>query len=323
MKMILSSLIGLLLFYCCVIHLVSAQLQVGFYNSTCPQTETIVRQAVQNQFNGDPSITAALLRMHFHDCFVRGCDASILIKSTGSKKSEREAGPNKTVRGYELIDKIKKTLETSCPSTVSCADIITLATRDSVALAGGPNYPIPTGRRDGLISNIADVNLPGPSLTIPQTLQFFTNKGLNLNDMVTLLGAHTVGIAHCNFFRGRLSPVPDKTMDPMLAAQLLKTCTKSSATAFLDQNTSFIVDNEYYRQITLRKGILTIDQELTLDKSSAPIVTSFAANKDVFSQSFANAMIKMANIDVLVGSAGEIRKNCGVFNQKANRKVVN
>lgn len=71
MKMILSSLIGLLLFYCCVIHLVSAQLQVGFYNSTCPQTETIVRQAVQNQFNSDPSITAALLRMHFHDCFVR------------------------------------------------------------------------------------------------------------------------------------------------------------------------------------------------------------------------------------------------------------
>ncbi|KAH0640040.1 hypothetical protein KY290_037328 [Solanum tuberosum] len=86
-------------------------------------------------------------------------------------------------------------------------------------------------------------------------------------------------------------------MDPTLAAQLLKTCAKSSATAFLDQNTSFTVDNEYYRQITLRKGILTIDQELTLDKSSAPIVT--------------------------MGSAGEIRKNCGVFNQKANRKVVN
>ncbi|KAK4732109.1 hypothetical protein R3W88_025097 [Solanum pinnatisectum] len=320
MKMILSSLI----FHCCVIHFVSAQLlQVGFYNSTCPQTETIVRQAVQNQFNSDPSITAALLRMHFHDCFVRGCDASILIKSIGSKKSEREAGPNRTVRGFELIDKIKKTLETTCPSTVSCADIITLATRDSVALAGGPNYPIPTGRRDGLISNAADVNLPGPSLTIPQALQFFTNKGLTLNDMVTLLGAHTVGIAHCNFFQDRLSPVPDKTMDPTLVSKLLKTCVKSTATAFLDQNTSFTVDNEYYRQIMLRKGILTIDQELTLDKSSAPIVTSLAANKGVFSQSFANAMIKMANIDVLVGSAGEIRKNCGVFNQKANRKVVN
>lgn len=60
-----------LIFLCCVFHLVSAQLRVGFYNSTCPQAETIVRQAVQNQFNSDRSITAALLRMHFHDCFVR------------------------------------------------------------------------------------------------------------------------------------------------------------------------------------------------------------------------------------------------------------
>ncbi|XP_016565574.1 peroxidase 44 [Capsicum annuum] len=311
MKIILQSI---LIFHCCVLYLVSAQLQVGFYSSTCPQAETTVRQAVQTQFNSDPSITAALLRMHFHDCFVRGCDASILIKSTKSKKSERDAGANKTVRGFELIDKIKKTLETVCPSTISCADIITLATRDAVALAGGPSYPIPTGRRDGLVSNADDVNLPGPSLTVPGALQFFTNKGLNLNDMVTLLGAHTVGVAHCNFFQDRLSPVPDKTMDPTLAAQLLKTCAKSTATAFLDQNTSFTVDNEYFRQIMLKKGILKIDQELTLDKSSAPIVSSLASNENAFRQNFANAMIKMASIDILVGSAGEIRKSCGVFN---------
>ncbi|XP_009627957.1 peroxidase 44 [Nicotiana tomentosiformis] len=302
------------IFLCCVFHLVSAQLRVGFYNSTCPQAETIVRQAVQNQFNSDRSITAALLRMHFHDCFVRGCDASILIKSTKSKQSERNAGPNQTVRGFELIDKIKKSIETLCPSTVSCADIITLATRDAVAIAGGPSYAIPTGRRDGLVSNAADVNLPGPSFTVPQALQSFTNKGLSLNDMVTLLGAHTVGVAHCNFFQNRLSPVPDNTMDPSLAAQLLKTCSKSTATTFLDQNTSFTVDNQFFRQIMLQKGILKIDQELTLDNSSASIVSGFASNENTFRQSFSNAMIKMASIDILVGRAGEIRKNCGVFN---------
>ena len=47
------------------------QLQVGFYGSSCPQAESIVKQVVQKRFNRDKSVTAALLRMHFHDCFVR------------------------------------------------------------------------------------------------------------------------------------------------------------------------------------------------------------------------------------------------------------
>lgn len=69
------------------------------------------------------------------------------------------------------------------------------------ALAGGPKYSIPTGRRDGLVSNPADVNLPGPSLTVQEALKFFTNKKFSLNDMVTLLGAHTVGNTHCICFK--------------------------------------------------------------------------------------------------------------------------
>lgn len=50
---------------------VVADLRVGFYNKTCPNAETIIRQVVQKRFNSDRSITAALLRMHFHDCFVK------------------------------------------------------------------------------------------------------------------------------------------------------------------------------------------------------------------------------------------------------------
>ncbi|MCE3051032.1 Peroxidase 44 [Datura stramonium] len=127
---------------------------------------------------------------------------------------------------------------------VSCADIIALATRDSVALSGGPSYSIPTGRRDGLVSNPAQVNLPGPTLTVQQTLKLFTNKGFSLNDMVTLLGAHTVGITHCSLFRDRIS-TSDGTMDPNLFARLSRTCsTRGDPSVSLDQGTSFIVDNE-------------------------------------------------------------------------------
>ncbi|GMP98226.1 hypothetical protein CsSME_00046194 [Camellia sinensis var. sinensis] len=313
------------IFLCLLVPIVTAQLRVGFYSSTCPRAEQIVRQAVQKRFSTDRSITPALLRMHFHDCFVKGCDASILIDSTQTTQSEKDAFPNQSVRGFDLIDEAKSNLEAVCPGTVSCADIITLATRDSVALAGGPNYTVPTGRRDGLVSDLNLVNLPGPSLSVSQALQFFTAKKLTLNDMVTLLGAHTVGVAHCGFFQDRLSNFqgsgkPDPTMDPTLVSKLFKLCGTQSRplsqdpTTFLDQNTSFIFDNEYYHQIKLKRGVMQIDQELALDKASAPIVTGFASNAIGFQQGFAKAIVKMGGIEVLVGNNGEIRKNCRVFN---------
>ncbi|XP_047339296.1 peroxidase 44-like [Impatiens glandulifera] len=305
-----------------IVPLVTAQLKVGFYSATCPRAEQIVRQVVQKRFASDRSITAAFLRMYFHDCFVRGCDASILIDSTPKKQSEKDAVPNQTVRGFEIIDEIKTNLEAACPGKVSCADIISLATRDSVSLAGGPSYQIPTGRRDGLVSNPNDVNLPGPSDSVSQALQIFKAKKLTLNDMVTLLGGHSVGIAHCRFFQDRLSNFqgtgkPDSTMDPVLVSKLTRVCaTQQDGTAFLDQNTSFILDNEFYNQIKKKRGVMQIDQELALDASSAPIVNNFASNPALFQKNFAAALVKLGNVGALVGKAGEIRKKCRVFNKK-------
>ncbi|KAF7148301.1 hypothetical protein RHSIM_Rhsim03G0049000 [Rhododendron simsii] len=310
-----------------LLPLVAAQLRVGFYNSTCPRAELIVRKVVQERFRKNRTITAALLRMHFHDCFVRGCDASVLIDSTKTTPSEKNAVPNQTVREFNLIDKAKKKLEAACPGVVSCADIITLATRDSVALAGGPNYSVPTGRRDGLISDPNLVNVPGPTFSVSQALQSFTAVGLTLFDMVTLLGAHTVGVTHCDFFRNRLSNFegtgkPDPTMDPALVSKLFSLCgtqsrpLKHDPTTFLDRTTPFIVDNQYYNDILAGRGIMQIDQELALDASTASFVSGFANDSLGFQLSFANALVKMGSIEVLVGKAGEIRKNCRVFNSK-------
>ncbi|XP_027917677.1 peroxidase 44-like [Vigna unguiculata] len=288
-------------------------LRVGFYGSSCPKAEENVRQIVQRRFNRDRSITAALLRMHFHDCFVRGCDASILIDSTKGNQSEKASGANGTVRGFELIDEIKKELETTCPSTVSCADIITLATRDSVAMAGGPRYDVATGRRDGLVSRASDVALPGPGSTVAGAQRAFAANGLSLDEMVTLLGAHTIGVAHCSFFRNRLN---DPNMEAGLRAKLGRVCRPNGdPTAFLDQNTSMVFDNEFYNQIILKKGLLFIDQQLALDPLSSKLVSDFAGNSAAFARSFVNAIVKMGNIKVLVGTDGEIRKNCRVFNK--------
>ncbi|KAK2416249.1 Peroxidase superfamily protein [Trifolium repens] len=201
----------------------------------------------------------------------KGCDASILIDSQKGNQSEKDAGANRTVRGYNLIDEVKRILENVCPLTVSCADIIALATRDSVVLAGGPSYNVPTGRHDGLVSSIHEVNLPGPESSIKDVLQVFNSKGMTMEEMVILLGAHTVGFTHCSFIKNRIN------------------------------NQSFLMDNDLRKRLVEFCGV-------------EGIVTSFARNGESFLERFADAMIKLGKIDVLVGNQGEIRKNCRVFN---------
>lgn len=105
--------------------------RVGFYDRSCPTAEAIVKSTVQTHFNANSTIAPGLLRMHFHDCFVHGCDASILIDGPNTEKTAR---PNLNLRGYEAIDDAKARLEAVCPGTVSCADILALATRDVVVL---------------------------------------------------------------------------------------------------------------------------------------------------------------------------------------------
>ncbi|KAH9565658.1 hypothetical protein CY35_04G088000 [Sphagnum magellanicum] len=302
---------------------ITSSLQVGFYATSCPAAESLIQNATQAKWNVDRTITAGLLRISFHDCFVQGCDASNLIKSTPTNAAELDALPNLTLHGMDLIDTAKAAVEEACPGIVSCADIISLATRDAVVTAGGEYYAVPTGRRDSRVSLASSVNLPGPGFSVASAASAFQGRGLNITDMVTLLGAHTMGVAHCEFFYNRLynfsgTGRQDPSMAPSLVESLKSICPEASAglgnTIALDQGSEFVFDKSYYKQLEKNHGILQIDQELTHDPTTSSIVKSLAGPASRFGSSFGQAMVKMGKIGVLTGSQGEIRKVCSQIN---------
>ena len=59
----------------------------------------------------------------------------MLLDNSTNIVSEKGSNPNKnSIRGFEVVDQIKAALEAACPGTVSCADILALAARDSTIL---------------------------------------------------------------------------------------------------------------------------------------------------------------------------------------------
>lgn len=63
----------------------------------------------------------------------QGCDASLLLNTTANSTAEKDAGPNRTLEGFDVIEEAKAAVEAVCPGIVSCADVLALATRDSVS----------------------------------------------------------------------------------------------------------------------------------------------------------------------------------------------
>ncbi|KAH7283014.1 hypothetical protein KP509_35G056900 [Ceratopteris richardii] len=297
----------------------AAATRVGYYQSSCPSAEDIVKQAVEARFAMNRTITGGLLRMFFHDCFVTGCDASLLIDSTPGNEAEKDAPPNLTVREFELIDNIKTRLEAVCPGVVSCADIIALAVRDAVVLAGGPKYAVKTGRLDGKLSRSADANiLPSPASTVQQAMAAFASQGLSLTDLVALMGSHTTGFAHCSFFRDRVfnfegNGTSDPKMDTDLAEHLRSVCsdpadggsTKDASVA-LDQGTRDAFDASYFAQVRNGHGILQIDNALLADARTSALVDRFSSNPSAFFQAFVQSITTMGDLHIKTEADGEL-----------------
>lgn len=249
---------------------------------------------------------------------VQGCDASILLDNA---QSEKTAGPNLSVGGYEVIDAIKTQLEQACPGVVSCADIVALAARDAVSYQFKSSlWQVETGRRDGTVSLASNTGaLPSPFAGFNGLLQSFAARGLNLTDLIALSGAHTIGVASCSSVTPRLYNGNATNVDPLLdsayAKTLMNSCPSSSAsgTVNLDGRTAVKFDSSYYTNVLNKQGTLASDAALTQNAAAAQMVQDLT-NPIKFYAAFSMSMKKMGRVEVLTGTNGQIRKQCRQVN---------
>ncbi|KAK4588193.1 hypothetical protein RGQ29_019259 [Quercus rubra] len=277
-----------------VLDLANAQrLKVGFYAKTCPQAETIVKKVIVQTLSKSPTLAAPFLRMHFHDCFVRGCDGSVLLNSS-TNQNEKNAFPNLSLRGFQIIDIAKSALEKACPGVVSCADILALVATDVVATIKGPSWEVETGRRDGRISNITEalLNLVPPNANISTLKKDFQQSGLNVKDLVVLSGTQTP----CNIW-AKCKPGDLNTIVEM------------------DPGSFKIFDEDYYTLVAKRRGLFQSDAALLDDtETKAYVKLQATTHGSTFFEDFGVSMVNMGRIGVLTGNVGEIRKQCSRVN---------
>ncbi|CAN1155813.1 Lignin-forming anionic peroxidase [Linum perenne] len=278
--------------------LTNAQLSTNFYDSTCPNALSIIRSRIRTAVQRERRMAASLIRLHFHDCFVQGDD-------TFSITGEKTARPNmNSIRGYSVIDDAKSQVESQCPGIVSCADIVAVAARDASEAVGGPTWSVNLGRRDSTSAN--------------RMVQLFDNKGLSARDMVALSGSHTIGQARCVTFRGRIYGNA-YDIDANFASTRRRQCPSAAGNgdgnlAAMDLVTPNSFDNNYFRNLMQRRGLLQSDQVLFSGGSTDGIVQEYSRNPRLFTSDFAAAMVRMGDIEPLTGTRGEIRRVCTAVN---------
>lgn len=299
-------------------------LSLDFYAKTCPAVDQIVANVTAARFRDHPAAGPAVLRLFHHDCFVEGCDASILIAPTAAKagdaaarapKVERDMEENKNLPqyGFDTVEMAKAAVESKCPGVVTCADVLALAARDFVQLAGGPYYAVKKGRKDSKVSLAGKVrgSLPRANSTVDDLLRVFASKGLGLNDLVALSGAHTIGKTSCRSLKKRWGENAD------FVDLLHSFCARyPEHKVDLDVISPNDFDNQYY--INLQRGVGVLNSDMALvrdDPYIRNLVNGFARDQGWFFSQFSNSMSKLANLPPkLQGNDGEIRFSCSKRN---------
>lgn len=190
-----------------------------YYAQTCPSFYDILLRIAVPRILRDPGLFPGLLRLHFHDCFTTGCDASLLLDIAPEREGddkyqvEKRSTKNERLRlpVFTLLDDIKAECERRCSLVVSAADILTATTW--VALKMQPYYLLPgrlpplyLGRKDAMTTYIDNANgLPGSTEDAEGVMDKFAAQGFSKKDVAVLIGVHTIGNIACEYVLERIT----------------------------------------------------------------------------------------------------------------------
>ncbi|KAI5565297.1 hypothetical protein BDE02_14G114700 [Populus trichocarpa] len=211
----------------------------------------------------------------------QGCDASVLVNSTANNTAEKDAIPNLSL----VIDEIKTQLENTCPGKVSCADILALSARDSVAFQfKNPELWVEEMALSQKLWRPSQTFLPHSSIS---GRPFKVSRAKELDVLNIMLHAGDTPLE-----------------------QATATCNNDGRDRPWQLSEFRYCLLRYTKQ---RKGLFQSDAALLTNRTPNKIVGELL-NSNVFFREFAQPMKRMGAIGVLPGTSGEIRKKCSVIN---------
>lgn len=132
-------------------------------------------------------------------------------------------------------------------------------------MAGGPFWEVPFGRKDNKISLAREANMvPHGHENITALIAFFQEKGLDILDLVTLSGSHTIGRSTCSSIMDKIynfngTGKPDPSLNVYFLKLLRKRCKRVMDLVHLDVITPRTFDTTYYTNLMRKVGLLSTD----------------------------------------------------------------
>ncbi|CAL4950293.1 unnamed protein product [Urochloa decumbens] len=319
----------------------ASELQVGYYSKKCKGVENVVKWHVIRALKANRRTGAALIRLLFHDCFVRGCDGSVLLDASYDNPHPEKVAPvNIGLAAFDLLEEIKAAVEDRCPGVVSCSDLLIYAARDAASILsnGHVHFDVPVGRLDGFVSKAeeAQAELPDSTDDAQKLIENFARKNFTVEELVILSGAHSIGQGHCSSFTGRLSE-PNDQITPAYRNLLNYKCSQGSnppvdnnvrdedygvVARFMAGFTSRVrkipdfLDNSYYHNNLAKIVTFHSDWTLLTHKEAFGHVKEYAENGTLWDEDFSDSLVKLSKLPMPSGSKGEIRKKCSVINHR-------